>query len=110
MRCCEQEENMDQIRAYDPQPRNKDGSIRWYLFRWDDGKSGSRRLVKCRVCGALYLVQSYHLNQFSARKETLFEDWYAVESEQQADHWNRIYTGMELEHSQKPLFRREIGG
>ncbi len=109
MRCCEKEENMEQLRSYDPQPRNKDGSIRWYLFRWDDGKSGSRRLIKCRVCGALYLVQRYHLNRFSAKKQTLFEDWYPVESERQADHWNRIYTGMELEHSRKPLFRREIG-
>ena len=107
MRCCEKSENIVLIKNYDPQPKNKDGSIRWYLYRWDDGKNGSRRLVKCQCCGTWYLVQAYHLHKFSARKQTLFEDWYSVANEKQADYWNMTYTGIQLEHRMKPAFHTE---
>ena len=46
MKCCEEKENIEIIKEYDPQPNNKDGSIRWFLYRWDDGKKGVRRLVR----------------------------------------------------------------
>ena len=104
--CCE--ENAELIKEYDPQPKNKDGSVRWYLFRWDDGMDGSRRLMKCRQCSACYLVQAYHLHQFSAQKQILFEDWYLAENERQADYWNKIYTGIQLNHTLKPVFHKEI--
>lgn len=106
--CCRNEVNIETLRAYDPQPKNKDGSVRWYLFRWDDGKNGSRRLVRCRQCGALYLVQSFHLHKFAEQKDLLFEDWYAVRNEAQGDQWNQTYTGIQLEHSRTPAFRKTI--
>ena len=96
------------VKTYDPRPRNKDGSIRWYLYRWDDGKDGSRRLMRCLRCGRLYLVQAYRLHRFSAYGDTVFEDWYAVESERQADHWNRTYTGPELERRFKPALHKTL--
>ncbi|MBQ3065236.1 MAG: hypothetical protein IJC98_03265 [Clostridia bacterium] len=52
-----------------------------------------------------YLVQAYHLHKFSEQKDTLFEDYYAVKDEKQADHFNRTYTGMQLEHIQTPVFQ-----
>lgn len=104
MNCC-QKDHFDVIRHYDPMPKNPDGSIGWFLYRWDDGKNGVRRLVRCRVCGALYLVQAYHLHPFSAKKDWLFEDYYAVRDERKADHLNRRYTGIQLEHSMTPAFQ-----
>ncbi|MBO5220094.1 MAG: hypothetical protein J6C52_11725 [Clostridia bacterium] len=104
MNCCKKEA-IEIIKEYDPTPKNPDGSIRWFLFRWDDGKNGVRRLVRCRVCGTLYLVQAYHLHKFSGQKDTLFEDYYAVRDEKQADYFNRTYTGMQLEHTRTPDFQ-----
>ena len=108
MKCCEEKENIEIIKEYDPQPKNKNGSIRWFLYRWDDGKNGIRRLVQCRQCGSLYLVQAYHLNKFSERKDTLFEDYYSVESIHQADYLNRTCTGLQLEHTLTPTFGYQV--
>ena len=108
MKCCEEKGNIENIKEYDPQPKNKDGSIRWFLYRWDDGKKGVRRLVRCRQCGSLYLVQAYHLNKFSEYKDTLFEDYYSVESIHQADYINRTCTGLQLEHTRTPKFSYQV--
>lgn len=105
--CCNADDNIRIIKEYDPQPQNKDGSVRWFLYRWDDGKNGVRRLVKCQVCGSLYLVQVYRLNKFLQLQNTVFKDWYAVDTEQQADNWNRRYTGTQLEHEMHPVMRQE---
>lgn len=113
MDCCLQKDNIKIIKEYDPQPKNKDGSIRWFLYRWDDGKNGVRRLVRCQCCGRFFLIQAYRLNRFSRHLDTVFEDWYAVESERQADHLNRTYTGIQLEHKMTPAFhqeRKSVGG
>ena len=103
MNCCQQK-SLEIIKEYDPMPKNPDGSIRWFLYRWDDGKNGIRRLVRCCECGAFYLVQAYHLHKFSKQKDTLFEDFYSVKDERQADYLNRTYTGIQLEHTLKPTF------
>lgn len=47
-------ENFEVVREYDPQPKNKDGSVRWFLYRWDDGKNGVRRLARCKHCGSFF--------------------------------------------------------
>lgn len=75
--------NCELIKKYDPKPKNPDGSIKWFLDRWDDGKNGCRKLVWCRECGRFYLVQCYKLNQFSDNADVLYEDWYAVDDELQ---------------------------
>lgn len=103
MNCCKQD-TFDLIKKYEPKPKNSDGSIRWFLYRWDDGKNGERSLVRCRKCGRYYLVQAYHLNKFSEQKDTLFEDFYAVKDEWDAEHLNKTYTGIQLEHKYKPVF------
>lgn len=105
--CCAENDNMSLVKTYDPKPKNKDGSIRWFLFRWDDGKDGFRRLMKCSKCGAFYLVQAFHLYNSSVPDDVLFEDWYYVENEQQADLWNRKYTGIQLEQTIKPIFHKK---
>lgn len=98
MKCCSCE-SFETIKQYDPKPKNPDGSIRWFLYRWDDGKDGFRKLVRCTRCGRYFLVQCYRLNKFTKDSGLLYQDWYAVESEHQADHLNRAYTGPELERS-----------
>ena len=50
-------------------------------------------------------MQAYHLHKFSGQKDTLFEDYYAVRDEKQADYFNRTYTGMQLEHTRTPDFQ-----
>lgn len=100
-------ECVEVIKEYDPQPKNKDGSIRWFLYRWDDGKQGVRRLVKCKNCGASYLVQTYHLHKFSPYKDISYEDWYFIESEKEADISNRDYTGVQWELTHTPVIRCE---
>ena len=104
MDCCFQKDQIEIVKEYDPQPKNKDGSIRWFLYRWDDGKNGIRRLVRCRQCGSIYLLQEYHLHKFSRQKDALFRDYYAVKDMRQADYLNRTYTGLQLENMMKPIF------
>ena len=82
--CCKIDENVKVIKQYDPQPKNKSGSVRWYLYRWDDGKNGYRKLVRCNQCGTLYLVQAYQLHTFSEQRDKWFEDWYLVDNEKKA--------------------------
>ena len=101
--CCKS--NCELIKKYDPKPKNSDGSIKWFLYRWDDGKNGYRKLVRCKECGNFYLIQCYKLNKFSDNADTLFEDWYAVDSEEQADLLNKNYTGVQLEHKMKEIYR-----
>ena len=96
MKCCANEE-FELIKKYDPKPKNPDGSIRWFLYRWDDGKDGYRKLVRCKNCGAYFLVQCYKLNKFSESSDKIYEDWYSVENEMCADRLNSQYTGPELE-------------
>lgn len=104
MNCCKKEV-FEIIKEYDPMPKNPDGSIRWFLYRWDDGKNGMRHLVRCRECGSLYLVQAYHLHKFSEQKDTLFEDYYLVKDEREAVYFNRTYTGIQLEHLRIPTLK-----
>ena len=95
MKCCDNAK-YEIIKKYDPKPKNPDGSIRWFLYRWDDGKDGYRKLVRCKNCNSLFLVQCYELNKFSNDNQ-MHEDWYVVKSESEADALNRKHTGIQLE-------------
>ena len=104
MKCCERED-FQLIKKYEPKPKNPDGSIYSFLYRWDDGKDGYRKLVKCKNCGTYFLVQCYTLNKFADNSDKIYEDWYLVENEQEADYINRTYTGIELEHRMEPILQ-----
>ena len=67
------------------------------MYRWDDGKDGYRKLVRCKNCGAYFIIQCYKLNKFSESSDKIYEDWYSVENEMCADRLNSQYTGPELE-------------
>ena len=101
--CCKNSSEF--VKKYDPQPKNSDGSIKWFLYRWDDGKIGYRKLLKCRECGCFHLVQCYRLNKFSEKAEIDFEEWYSVINESQADKINKKYTGVQLEHEFKSVYK-----
>ena len=102
-KCCEN--SCVTIKKYDPAPKNSDGSIKWFLYRWDDGKSGYRKLVRCSKCGRFYLVQCYQLNKFSDNADAQYEDWYSVDNETHADRLNKKYTGIQLEHKMNEIRR-----
>ena len=97
--------NYDIVKEYDPQPKNKDGSIRWFLYRWDDGKNGVRRLARCKHCGCVFLIQAYRLNKFSEYADVQFEDWYPIGSEIEADYANQNYTGLQWELEHRPVLQ-----
>lgn len=101
--CCKTASEL--VKRYDPKPKNRSGSIKWFLYRWDDGKNGYRKLIRCRECGNMYLVQCYKLNKFSDNADIRYEDWYAVNSEAHADRLNNTYTGVQLEHEMKEVYR-----
>lgn len=63
-------ENFEVVKEYDPQPKNKDGSVRWFLYRWDDGKNGVRRLARCKHCGSFFLFR--HIIYTSFRNMQMF--------------------------------------
>lgn len=98
-------ENFEVVKEYDPQPKNKDGSVRWFLYRWDDGKNGVRRLARCKHCGSFFLIQAYHLHKFSEYANVQFEAWYSIGSESEADYANATYTGLQWELEHKPVIR-----
>ncbi len=50
-------------------------------------------------------MQCYRLNKFSDNSDKEYEDWYPVDDEAQADFLNRKYTGTELEHKMKEVYR-----
>ena len=114
MLCCENSAVMcktdlydcfDVIKEYDPKPKNPDGSTRFYLYRWDDGKDGYRLLVRCKECGKFFLVQRYKLSKFTENPDMIYEDWYDVVSENEADRLNRSLTGPQLEKERTPVLR-----
>ena len=90
-------EHLPVIRQYNPRPKNQDGSVRWFLYRWDDGKSGMR---KQSVPGS-----GLSGEQVSISAAVWFEDWYPVKSETEADQINRIFTGPQWELRRKPVLR-----
>lgn len=104
MLCCEEPE-FEIIKEYDPKPKNPDGSTRWFLYRWDDGKDGYRKLARCKNCGAYFLVQCYKLSKFADSEAHMHEDWYAVSDEAEADKLNHKYTGPQLEREFKAIYK-----
>lgn len=104
MVCCENEA-FKVIKKYDPKPKNPDGSTRWFLYRWDDGKDGYRKLIRCINCGSCFLVQCYKLSMFADNEGKMHEDWYAVSDEKEADRLNEKYTGLQMERKFKSVYR-----
>ncbi|MGM9637618.1 MAG: hypothetical protein ACI3YK_06505 [Eubacteriales bacterium] len=98
-------EDVEIVKEYHPKPKNPDGSVRRYLYRWDDGKDGVRRLARCRLCGRTFLIQSYHLSQIADPEGILYEDWYDIDSEEEADLVNDAMTGLQYELRYKPILR-----
>ena len=50
-------------------------------------------------------MQCYKLHKFSDNADMMYEDWYAVDNEAQADLLNGKYTGVQLEHNLKEVYR-----
>ena len=53
----------------------------------------------------LILISLAIMNKFSDNADMLYEDWYAVDNEAQADLLNGKYTGVQLEHKLKEVYR-----
>lgn len=68
------------------------------LFCWD---SGSRRLVRCRKCGALLLVQSSEYHGFG---DDYYVDYFPVESREQALQFNCEWDGFALEQNYEGVY------
>jgi hypothetical protein len=66
-----------------------------YLHTWDDGK---RLLARCKNCGGYILIQSSEFHG-AYDDDDYYVDFFPVESPEQADELNRLYSGFEIESS-----------
>ncbi len=64
------------------------------LHIWDDG---GRKLVRCRDCGALVLIQKSELHSFTDGPDAYYIDYFAVSSAEEARGLNQKYSGFDLE-------------
>ena len=70
---------------------NPKGRLEHYLHTWDEG---ARSLVKCKKCGAFFLVQD---SEYHGREDSYYTDWYQVEGEKEAERLNAMFDGYALE-------------
>jgi hypothetical protein len=82
------------VEEYGDAYHNPDGSVKHYLYTWDDGH---RYLQQCRSCGAYFLVQVSEFHSFSGPDDSDYIDWYQVEDEGKAELLNRNLNGWQLE-------------
>lgn len=89
--------NMDfiTIKEYGDCVKNPDGSIKHWLYVWDDGH---RSLFQCKKCGAYFIYQS---SEYHASEDSYYSDWYQVEDEQKAFMINDALDGDQLEREYK---------
>ena len=65
-----------------------------YLHTWDDGK---RMLTKCKTCGGFVLIQKSEFHSFMGGDDGYYTDYFPVEDEIEADKYNQMYVGFEIE-------------
>ena len=65
------------------------------LFTCDDGK---RLLGRCKECDQLILLQKSEYHDFSGGEDSLYSDYFAVDSKEEADKLNKEYDGYGLEY------------
>ncbi len=75
---------------------DSDGNAVHYLHSWDDG---CRMLVRCRKCGALFLMQKSEFH--SLKEDRYYIDYFAISSREEALVLNAAYDGFAMERSYK---------
>jgi hypothetical protein len=75
---------------------NPDGSVKHCLHTWDDG---GRRLVRCKKCGALFLLQTSEFHNMTDGNDSYYLDFFQVGSREEALVYNEKYNGFTLENS-----------
>ena len=64
------------------------------LYTWDDGY---RILGKCKECNQLILLQRSEYHDFTNGEDSLYSDYFAVSSPEEADDLNKKYNGFDIE-------------
>lgn len=67
--------------------KNSDGSVKHWLFVWDDGE---RALWQCKKCGAYFIHQC---SEYHGAEDSYYSDWYQVENETKAIMINEELNG-----------------
>jgi len=83
---------------------NPDGSVKHYLYTWDDGH---RELLRCKRCGALFLRQSSEYHDMSGGDDCYYTDYYPVSNHEEALAYNEKYNGFTLERSFEGLIIKQ---
>ncbi|MBR5071255.1 MAG: hypothetical protein IKX27_05085 [Oscillospiraceae bacterium] len=78
-----------------------------FLHVWDQG---SRKLMRCRRCGAYVLVQRSVFLSFVNAPNSEYTDWFPVSGPEQADSLNRTYDGHQLERCFEGRYLRSTNG
>jgi hypothetical protein len=82
---------LEKVKNYGDAYLNRDGSVRHYLFTWDDG---GRMLQRCTKCGALFLVQ---FSEYHGPEDCYYSDWFQVDDEATAELINATWNGFVIE-------------
>lgn len=76
------------------------------LHTWDEG---GRTLLRCNECGGYLLRQ---VSEFHGRGDSLYEDYFPVDSPEQAEELNRTLDGWQIEREfgRRYLMRDDLRG
>jgi hypothetical protein len=88
--------SMERIKEYGKVYLNADGSIRHWLYTWDNGW---RVLQRCQECGALFLVQFSEFHDYvqGHDNDSYYTDWFQVDDESSAELINATWDGFAIE-------------
>ncbi len=70
---------------------DSNGNAVHFLHTWDDGY---RLLVRCKRCGALFLLQR---SEFHGIEDSYYTDYFAVADREEALKLNAVYGGFTIE-------------
>lgn len=84
-------QGMTIVKRYGDTAYNPDGTVKHYLYTWDEGK---RWLIQCPACKAYFLVQS---SEFHGGDDSYYCDWFQVEDESKAEFLNSELDGFKIE-------------
>lgn len=90
------------IKDYGDRVALSNGKVLHWNFNWDDG---GRRLVRCRECGALFLIQCSELHSVSVVSDGYYSDWIPVATEEGADLLNIALDETEIENDPRRHLR-----
>jgi len=90
--------NFEKVEEYGDTFTDKNGEVKHCLYTWDDGE---RYLIRCKKCGALFLVQKSEYHNMFDGDDDYYTDYFPVDSIEEAHTYNEQYDGTAIEKEYK---------